>query len=1033
MKTRLSLGPLWLASLLVWQNLASGQVRVAIVSTDTKGAAANVQALAEAHVSANPGVVVVDRVTISRVLSEQAMSLSGLVSADSAVKAGRLLNVDLFVVVQGSESAGKVVGVIVFHSGTGVRLADAAVDASDLKAAAAAVSSAVEASQKKLAGAGRATRSVCLLAVRNVDLGFAGEGFCRSVGTLLQRHLANVDGLAVLERERLDHINKERTLPGSDVGTNLLASMIYVELDVSRAAGKKTVQIVALLTDAAGRQMDRIPVTSAEEAVAATDALQRELCSRLNAVNAPRASDRALEARRFMSEQQMWWQRDKERFTQCAETAYALDPNVTTRENLIGCYVALSRIEEALGLCEEIKSRGEVIPQIQVGMKHYLDYGIYNETREVYDHKRPERLANGRRYLALLGLAPDDQPLVVTTFRTMTVEEALEIMAYASDRSSSYIKSVTKLMSWWIASMKAEAPPSASELRGVMMILRDRLRLESSEERARLFPKDATYYNGMASLYAHMQKAGSPLLQLYGQLGGIACDRGLDRIDEAGMAGALLTWQTSTERLLNGARRNDPAYDRYLIYGAMLDASRMTKGKASGRHFQRIFDFMIARKELAYPVVAPASESTVENCDRMLATLKSPDCERLPAFDPGFIKIQRDKLAAASTKAVGVAPWKSARLLFNAKDYNGCEGITTPVVSGDNAYVLAKSPVDYSGDVRKMDVTLLRVSLTGGGTTIVGRTAMIPPRYEYDQRFMFRSTCLGSNAVYVATHGDGIYVYGFDGSVRQITEKDGLPSPYVYSVACVGDKIYAGLGKQWKDAYIVVYNTASGTCELVAAASRRERITPFDNSPDAFAVCDIKPDAARNRLILVVGYAGYSDDQCCQGPLMGLWAWYPSTGKMTQVFRRHEGGGIRWLWTGSPDGDHFLLVTEPAQNAVDLLDFNMRNDETRGVFSSYSAGMPLYGIPSSDFFISTQFSMRQPFLRVGNWLWHSNGRVSRDGQTNDAFPPHKVGDTARASWTFLEKVHGGTAILAADDTSLWLLELGSATDASEKR
>lgn len=123
---------------------SAASVRVALVGSQGVGLAGGVVALAEAQLSARDGLEILDRQHVDRVLQEQKLAVGGLVDAAGAVKAGALLAVDLFVVVEQSEDGKDTLGCVIYDTGTGLRLWDAALAAKELEGVVEEVVSAVD-------------------------------------------------------------------------------------------------------------------------------------------------------------------------------------------------------------------------------------------------------------------------------------------------------------------------------------------------------------------------------------------------------------------------------------------------------------------------------------------------------------------------------------------------------------------------------------------------------------------------------------------------------------------------------------------------------------------------------------------------------------------------------------------------------------------------------------------------------------------------------------------------------------------------
>jgi hypothetical protein len=180
---------------------------------------------------------------------------------------GKLLSVDLFAVVdsvQTSQTNGQAgrtaTGLVVFDAKTGVRLWDATLSGAGVEKIAESVADGVLTAQRKQTVVGLPT--ICLMSVRNADLPRSLDTFCDSIGLLLERRLTASPGCVVLERGRLDQINKERELPGNAGQQQLLASLVMLELECNRGPDGKGMSASARLTDNNGKLLNNFSVTN---------------------------------------------------------------------------------------------------------------------------------------------------------------------------------------------------------------------------------------------------------------------------------------------------------------------------------------------------------------------------------------------------------------------------------------------------------------------------------------------------------------------------------------------------------------------------------------------------------------------------------------------------------------------------------------------------------------------------------------------------------------------------------------------------
>ncbi len=302
-------------------------LRVALVSQEKGDALRAVLALAEARLGQTPGVALVERQTIDRVLAEQKLSLSGLVATEQALTLGKLLAVDLFAVLEAGPNKKEAAGLVIFDAGTGVRFWDASLPLEGIDRSVAAIEEAVRSAQQKRRTVAK-LRPVCLLAVRNADLPRGLDAFCDSVGAVLERRLLASPTLAVLERRRLEQVNKERNLPVDSPLRQMLASVVTVDLEISSRPGGKGLRAVATLTDGQGKPLGKASAAvDRQDEVSLSQALHRDLLRALNVRAAPARDGEVQEAKRFLRESDFYFEhRDVERSLRAAETACALQP-----------------------------------------------------------------------------------------------------------------------------------------------------------------------------------------------------------------------------------------------------------------------------------------------------------------------------------------------------------------------------------------------------------------------------------------------------------------------------------------------------------------------------------------------------------------------------------------------------------------------------------------------------------------------------------------------------------------------------------
>ncbi len=165
--------------------------------------------------------------------------------------------------------------------------------------------------------------------MRNADLPRDLDGFCDSVGLLLERQLIASPDLALLERRRLEQVNQERNLPVDSPLGKLLASVVAIELEIAASPDGKGLRAAALLSDGHGKSLGKTTVTVAKrDAAALAEALFKETAKSLNAKTVPVDGGRLQEASRFLHEAEFFWEhKDPLRGLPAVESALALHPD----------------------------------------------------------------------------------------------------------------------------------------------------------------------------------------------------------------------------------------------------------------------------------------------------------------------------------------------------------------------------------------------------------------------------------------------------------------------------------------------------------------------------------------------------------------------------------------------------------------------------------------------------------------------------------------------------------------------------------
>src|SRR5438105_4112758 len=106
--------------------------RLALVCASSSPTMNNLIDLAQAKLSADDGLELLERKAVSKILAEQKLSLSGLVDSNFAVKTGKLLNVNAFAIIEADPLGKEALGLVIYDADTGIKWHDATLAAGSL-------------------------------------------------------------------------------------------------------------------------------------------------------------------------------------------------------------------------------------------------------------------------------------------------------------------------------------------------------------------------------------------------------------------------------------------------------------------------------------------------------------------------------------------------------------------------------------------------------------------------------------------------------------------------------------------------------------------------------------------------------------------------------------------------------------------------------------------------------------------------------------------------------------------------------------
>jgi len=303
--------------------------RVAVISNHSDAAVDDLLSLAEALVSDDDSVQLVERTEINRVLGEHELSLSGLVDAKQAIQVGSLVGADVLAVVETEPQSRGALGMLAFETTTGLHLWNVSLSEQDLEKAAEQIADGIRQAVSKRQRDKSQLRSICLVSTRNADLPASANSFCDGVRRLVERILTNAPQMMVLERTRFGLIKKELALDilGEDQRKlDLLAALVTMDLQFSRGDGDEVVA-TATLYNSDGESIGK---TSAKydymDALALSDRMGERIAELLKTGKSEGIVNPKQEASRFRREAVTLYRHDQlDRATTSLEAALALD------------------------------------------------------------------------------------------------------------------------------------------------------------------------------------------------------------------------------------------------------------------------------------------------------------------------------------------------------------------------------------------------------------------------------------------------------------------------------------------------------------------------------------------------------------------------------------------------------------------------------------------------------------------------------------------------------------------------------------
>jgi hypothetical protein len=624
-----------------WAQSNPAPVRLAMVSTCGGDVFANEIAIAEAQLSGDVGIHLVERREIQKVMNEQSLWSCGLTDSGQALKAGKLLGADVFAAVETLTPTSAVPAVVIFDAHTGVTLGDVTLPAGNSETYGTAMAMAVREALHKRAGMGSAQRTVSLVAVSSVGLPQEMQQACEAVGLLLEQRLVNSPSLILLERRRLENVNKEPA-QGLNPATNELASALtFIEITVYRTNAAGGLEGVARLADAQGKHVAQVKAAVPQVSFAGlAAALLPPLLGALEAAPMGQAPDAVREARRFYNESVFLLNNNNPvRALQTAEAAAALAPeDVGSLGQLALCLAqeavrllpdrskgvegtmpfALRSAELCLHIRQMLSNRGKALPlpglEADLRLSTYRDDApnvpgywetvsrYYFETDAATQRQMDELARLLRESRVLMGaksLRAHVKDKKTATEFTGDMNYIMQCSSKWAPSSDAWSRDMEWLMGLWMEVYRTNRLfASVRPMARLACFANGCAQPQNPFKKWSLQPSDLAR---LGQIFEQMAAHPDPAIQTYGKISQFALQhRGKKSSDEAMKAQYRDLMQAIRNQISSNGVRADGSYDK-LFYTAARDLiDFLPEPDERRQEHQALFEWMLHKEELTY-------------------------------------------------------------------------------------------------------------------------------------------------------------------------------------------------------------------------------------------------------------------------------------------------------------------------------------------------------------------------------------------------------------------------------------------------
>lgn len=281
--------------------------------------------LAGAELCRQPGLVLVERLNVERLLKEQDLTKFGSGQSGQAYALNSMLGADVFAVLETDKEKKSTLGMLVYDANSGVTLGYTPLEPTNTVGNAATVVKMIEAACRKRRLPVQERVLVSLVSLRNVDLPRTRDAWCDAIGVMLMRRLVASPDVAVLNRGHLGFVNREVQLTGTR--HDVMAALLRIELEFN-LNGTNGACATLLLKDSKGVTVAKhTAASSPADSGALVKQLQEWLLATLHSHPSEQGMSNTQEAEQFAYEAECYLaQGNLDQAYANAEAAIALDP-----------------------------------------------------------------------------------------------------------------------------------------------------------------------------------------------------------------------------------------------------------------------------------------------------------------------------------------------------------------------------------------------------------------------------------------------------------------------------------------------------------------------------------------------------------------------------------------------------------------------------------------------------------------------------------------------------------------------------------